>query len=340
MTPLFLDARTLHELLPPARLASSLREALAALAAGRAAHSPRHVMKISGGALGMMAGEGAGSVGAKLVCVLPANTSLGLNPHQGIVAIFDPLTGACLALGDASEITALRTVSMSLAATEALAREESSVLTVVGSGTQAALHARALLHTRPIEELRVVARSKEKAEALLETITLPSRLRVKLFTEIEKALPGTDILCLTTAAKDPYLLARDLPAGVHVNAVGACRPGARELELDQLGPRDELSVFVESLEAVKDESEELRAMLEDGFLPHEIGNVFAGRLPGRTSDREITLFKSVGIGLSDVAALSLAYHAHCARLMVAGPGEARESRKISRKLPAAAGMQR
>jgi len=308
--PLFLDETNLLRLLNPERLSQRMRESLAALAIGAATHSSRHVMGINGGAFGMMAGMSPAALGAKLVCVLPGNEARGLNPHQGIVALFDSETGACLAVGDAATITALRTAATSAAATEALSREESSVLTIVGSGLQAELHATRILRLRPIIELRIVARDPVKAKTLKEKLAASNpSLKIQLHAAIEAALPGTDILCLCTAAQFPYLTSAALHTGLHVNAVGACRPGHREIDLgsDASG----ISFFVESLSAAREEAEELKGTFADTKASIvEIGNVFAGRHHGRKHQREITFFKSVGIGLEDAEALRLAYDLH------------------------------
>jgi alanine dehydrogenase len=312
--PLFLDHLAIERLLTAEALLPALRASLIALVKGEASHSARHVLGIEGGALGMMAGASPSALGAKLVCVLPGNAARGLNPHQGIVALFDSQSGACLAIGDASAITALRTAALSAAATDALAnRKEASVLTITGAGLQAEMHARMMHHVRPLKELRIVARNLEAARALKKRLHahLPS-VTIFLHYELERALPGSDILCLCTSARYPYLQASQLPIGVHVNAVGACRPGSSEIDLDQSDAISSFpSLFVESLFAAKEEAEELKGAFKNPALPiTELGAVFSFNHPGRKSEQEITFFKSVGIGLADAEALRLAYDLH------------------------------
>ncbi|MGZ3657674.1 MAG: ornithine cyclodeaminase family protein [Bdellovibrionota bacterium] len=298
MNPVFFSAEDLERRLEPAALREALRIALASQSAGSGASSPRFVMPLQHGALGAMFGVSGGQIGGKLMCIRPENRSLGLNPHQGIAALFDPETGACLCLAEAERLTALRTAAVSAAATAALSRPESRILTVVGSGEQAYRHVQAILPLRSVDSLRIAARNEEAAKKLAARFGL----NAEIFVDPLKASRGADILCLCTSAQEPYLKLRDLSPGIHVNAVGACRPGAREIDLSE----GSASFFVDSIEAAREEAEELRSRFAKGMLPREIGAVFAGET-GRTSAAEITVFKSGGIGIEDTAALALAF---------------------------------
>lgn len=307
-TPLYLSAEALPPLLPLPALADELARAFRELARGAATHGPRHVLGVEGGALGAMLGAasggtlgaGAGLLGAKVVAVLPGNKARGLNPHQGLVLLLDPATGRPLALGDGAALTALRTAAASLLATRLLAREDARVLTVVGTGLQAELHVRAMREARQLREIRVVGRSEESARQLAEKVGGGA----KAFGDLKESLRGADLLCLCTSAKEPYLRSEDLPAGIHVNAIGACRPGAKEIEL---APSDgRLSFFVESEPAAREEAEELKP------IPalRTLGQLLLGEAPGRARAEQITFYKGVGIGLEDVCALDLACRRH------------------------------
>lgn len=302
--PLFLSATELHGLLSPlSALAGELARAFRELSRGAATHSARHVLGVEGGALGAMLGAGPGLLGAKVVAVLPGNKARGLNPHQGLVLLLDPETGLPLALGDGAAITALRTAAASLLATRLLAREDSRVLTVVGTGLQAELHVRAMREAREIREVRVVGRDEEKARELARKIG-----GAMVFRDVKEALPGTDILCLCTSASEPYLRSAQLPDGIHVNAIGACRPGVKEIELDPADAR--LTFFVESRQAAREEAEELAPAFAQRRDIAELGHLILGEAPGRAHARQITFYKGVGIGLEDLCALRLALRNH------------------------------
>jgi len=293
-------AADLERLLPLGELRARMREALRRHAEGGASSGPRHVQLLPRGAIGAMLGDDGRYLGGKMVCVLPGNAALGLNPHQGIAALFDRETGRPLCVADASTLTALRTAAVSAAATEALAREDASVLAIVGAGEQASRHAEALLDARRYREVRIAGRRREAALSLAER--LGDRTEVRVLASPREAAEGADVLCLCTSASDPYLRLLDLPEGIHVNAIGACRPGSREIDLDE----GEATIFVAARANAREEAEELRSRSRRGDVFPEIGAVLAGRA-GRRHARERTVFKSVGIAAEDVAALALAF---------------------------------
>jgi alanine dehydrogenase len=242
-----------------------------------------------------------GLVGAKVACVVPENAKRGLNPHQGIVALFDSETGEVRATFDASEITAFRTVAMSLAATDCLSRVDSETHSVFGTGTQAHLHALHLTAVRPIRRITIVGRDLEKAKRLVARLRdeLDSRIDLVATTEVARAARA-DIVSLCTASTNPYLGSDCLAPGSHVNAIGACRPTMREIDIRA---EDALSIYVDDLERCREEAAEIRQFftseLEQPLLA--IGSAFAGESP-RTSPNAKTLFKSVGVGLQDIVA--------------------------------------
>ncbi|MBI1860554.1 MAG: ornithine cyclodeaminase family protein [Deltaproteobacteria bacterium] len=293
-----LNSDTLEACLDHKGLRLVMREALVATARGLATSSPRFVEPIGNQrAMGAMMGASHSSLGAKVVAVFPNNRSLGLNPHQGLVLLMDHLTGQLRALVDGSTLTALRTAAVSAAATEALARPSAHHLAVIGTGRQSYEHIRSFLTFLPIERITVCGRSEDSARLLL------SRLRREFPTpdiattpDPQLAVRDADLVVTCTTSRVALLATSDLRPGTHLNAIGACRPGAQELRLIN---RPELKIFVDSYSACAAEAEELRG------APHvvgEIGAVMCGGIAGRRNDAEITFFKSVGLGIEDVAA--------------------------------------
>jgi alanine dehydrogenase len=304
--PIYFSGEMILQLLPIPDLAAELALAFVDLSKGKAKHSERQVISLEEGALGSMLGASKNYIGGKVVAVLPKNRERELNPHQGLVLLLDSSNGCPLAIANASEITALRTAAASYLATSLLSRKDSAVLTVVGTGLQAEFHIRAIRESRNIQEIRVIGRTRSTADSFVKQFQ-----EAKAFDSVREALQGTDILCLCTSAETPYLHTKELPQGIHVNAIGACRPGISEIEIN---PAEiPTSFYVESITAAREESEEIRTCFESGDTCFEIGRLLTGDAPGRISQQQITFYKGVGIGLEDVAALSLAFRNHQAR---------------------------
>ena len=278
------------------------------LSRGAAVNSPRLVLPLpERKAVGAMlaASPARGLLGAKVVTVFPENARRDRNPHQGVVVLFDAESGAARAVLDASEITALRTVALSVAATRALALENAASLAVFGTGLQAFLHALHLSRVRPVRTITLFGRSADRVELLARKLRpfLDSGIEVLTTTDAAKGAARADILALCTASPEPYLRQEDLRPGAHVNAIGACRPGMREIDLR---PREDVRVFVDDLERAREEAAELTAHFAEGassrsILP--IGAAFLGE--GRRNGRDVTILKSVGVGLQDLVAAEL-----------------------------------
>ena len=271
------------------------REALADLSAGRVVQPVRVVLPIARhqGFFAVMPAY-AGAMGAKLVTFYPGNQ--GIPTHHAVIVLFRAETGEPLAMMDGRLITEMRTAAASAVATQHLARADARVLAILGSGVQAQSHLEALRHVRPLTEVRVW--SPRNARAFAE------QHGVSAAATPEEAVRGADVVVVATSATTPVLHGRWLSPGTHVNAVGATRPNWRELD-DELvtGAR----VFVDSREAALKESGDVIAARD---VAAEIGEVVAGVQPGRRSAEEITLFKSVGVAVEDVAAAALVYDAH------------------------------
>ena len=238
----------------------------------------------------------------KEMVVTPGNPSRGLDPLQGLVVLHDGDDGRVLAVADAPQLTTLRTAATSALATLTFARPGARTVAVVGAGVQGRSHLQALRSILPEAELRLWGRSAEKAAALAREfgcVAAPS---------IEAAVRDADVVCTVTAAVDPILQAGWIAPGCHINAVGSSTPAACEIE-PALMARARL--FVDRRDAALAESGDVRRALAAGAITEsalvaELGDVLSGRASGRGSDTEITLYKSLGFGALDLAALALA----------------------------------
>jgi len=277
-----------------------IAEALAALSSGKVVQPVRAVLPVAPhrGFFAVMpayadGGAGAGGLGAKLVTFYPHN--VGIHTHHAVIVLFKAETGEPLAVMDGRLITEMRTAAASAVATQRLARVDASVLAILGSGVQAKSHLAALRHVRSFKEVRVW--SPRNAPAFAQ------RHGVKATATAEDAVRGADVVVVAASATTPILHGRWLSPGTHVNAIGATRPEWRELD-DDLVTR--ARVFVDSREAALRESGDVIAARREVT---EIGAVVAGTDPGRRSAEELTLFKSVGVAVEDVAAAALVLRA-------------------------------
>jgi ornithine cyclodeaminase/alanine dehydrogenase-like protein (mu-crystallin family) len=270
-----------------------VERALRALSAGEVAQPVRVMVPVAGqgGFLGSMPAYTGGQLGAKLVTFFPNNK--GIPTHHALVVLFKPETGEPLAVMDGRLITEMRTAAVSAAATNALARRDCTVLAILGSGVQAHSHLEALRRVRDFREVRVWSpRSARK---------FADQFGVRLARSAEDAVRGADMVLVATTSRTPVLQGEWLSPGMHVNAVGAPRPDWRELDDEVLR---KAKLYVEQREAACRESGDVIAA---GKIFAEIGEVFGGRKPGRESAEEITLFKSVGVAVEDLAAAELVY---------------------------------
>lgn len=290
---LILDEAAVRKFLHMPALIPAMERALRALSAGEAVQPMRVVMPIAehGGFLFSMPAYAGGQLGAKLVTFFPDNQ--GVATHHALVLLFRPATGEPLAVMDGRLITEMRTGAASAAATRALARPDASVLAILGSGVQARSHLEALRLVRPFGETRVW--SPRNAGAFAE------RFGVRLARSAEDAVRGADVVVVATTSRTPVLAGEWLSPGAHINAVGAPRPGWRELD-DAVLRRSKL--YVESREAASRESGDVIAA---GGIFAELGEVIGGAKPGRQSAEEITLYKSVGVAVEDIASAELVY---------------------------------
>jgi ornithine cyclodeaminase/alanine dehydrogenase-like protein (mu-crystallin family) len=300
--------------LTPEDCAEAMAEVLAARARGGALMPLRSAIRFEGAA-GFMATMPAWRGGAdpvfslKALCIMPGNPARGLDTHQGTVTLFDGTTGRPRAMLDASAVTAVRTAAVSAVATRVLAREDARVLAILGAGVQGRAHLNALVPVRGFEEVRVYSPSFEHARALADG-------RATVAASAEDAVRGADVVVLATSSSEPVIRHDWLAPGAHVNAIGASVPSARELDVETVAAG---ALFCDSRESLRAEAGEFRLALEQGAISGEdhvraeLGEVLAGMAPGRTGPEEVTVFRSLGLAVEDLAAAERAVEVARAR---------------------------
>ena len=327
MSLLFLNREDVTALLPMAECIEVVEAGLRTLARGGAVQPLRSAywMPDRHGLLGVMPGmlEGltAGEqpvAGIKVLTVVPDNYLHGEESHQGLVLLFEEERGHPLAILDASTITEIRTAAASAVATRALARQDAGDLAILGTGTQARSHLEAMRAVRSLRRVRVWSRNPESARRFAAREAERSGPEVEPVASAREAVAGADLICTVTAAKEPVLLGEWITPGAHINAVGACTAVTRELDAAAVS-RSRL--FTDRREsALAEAGDFLLARAEgavtDAHLLGELGEVLEGTLPGRRSDDEITLFKSLGIAVEDLASGRYVYR----KALAAGRG--------------------
>jgi ornithine cyclodeaminase/alanine dehydrogenase-like protein (mu-crystallin family) len=300
----FLDNAAVLELLDPDALIDAVAVAMADLSAGKASSPPRIAAHV--GTVGLLATMPAyspslGVLAAKLLTVYPDNAAAGHPVHQALIATFDPATGVLTALMDGDAITAWRTAAGSALSVRLLARADAAVLTVLGTGPQAHPHLRLVARVRAFREIRLAGRDPAKVAAVLDT--LPD-LDVRPCT-LDEALDGADVVCGATSTVEPIIRADRISDGVHIASVGYI-PHGREVDLN---------LYADALVAVEhrdtalapfpvgsnDLVEAVQAGSVDPTAVVELGELVAGTRPGRTDERQRTLYKSVGVAIQDAA---------------------------------------
>jgi ornithine cyclodeaminase/alanine dehydrogenase-like protein (mu-crystallin family) len=249
----------------------------------------------------------------KVVSIFPNNAEVGLPSLQGVILLTETNHGRHLATIEASGLTVMRTGAAAGVATEYLSKEDSSHLSILGCGAQARGQLKAMLEVRPIEKVLLWNRSKEKAMEFKEEIEnqIPDwKGTVEICNEANEAVSKADILVLCTKSQEPLFDSAFLQPGVHINAIGAYRPDMMEFGADTLGKVDQ--IWVDTLEGVQHESGEFIQAVNQSLwswdqINGEIAELAAGLKSGRTSPKEITLYKSVGISYMDTIAAAKVY---------------------------------
>ena len=306
---LILSEHEVGELLTMRECISVMEDALATLARGDVHNPLRQIVRAPGasGFLGLMPGYRGGPVpyyALKEICLFPGNPARGLDTHLGAVLLHSGETGELLAAINASAITAIRTAAVSAVATRLLARENAATLAILGAGVQARSHVEAIPVVRDIGAIRICSRSRAKAEALAALDP-----RAKVVESPEEAVRGADIIITATSSREPVIRRDWVADGAHINAVGSSVATTRELDSATVAAA---SLFVDRRESTVNESGDyLMALREgaisDGHIRAEIGDILIGKAEGRTSDDEITLFKSLGLAIEDLASAAFLF---------------------------------
>ena len=306
MSVLVLSEHDVRELLDMESCVAAMEDVLARLARGELTNPLRTLLSPGDGtAMGLMPSHSGGDepvYALKEIVVVGANSARGLDPHQGSVLLHDGTNGKLIAVLNASPITEIRTAAVSGAATKVLARPASRIVAILGSGVQGRSHVDATQTVLDDPIIRIWSRNGDHAEALaLETHSLVA-------ASIEEALAGADIVCTATSTSDPLVELEWLAPGTHINAAGAFPDGkSRELSTATVSAS---RFFVDRRESTLNEAGDYRvAAAEGGFGPEhiigELGELLNGTVEGRRSADELTVFKSMGIAVEDLAAAQL-----------------------------------
>lgn len=301
-----ISAKDVHELLDMQQCMERVRHAFALEASGKAVQPIRTKMDLPDGRglLGMMPGAIAdpAGFGIKVVSVFPENAAAGVGSHQGLVILFESTQGRPIAALEAGSITALRTAAASAVATDVLARKDATTLAVYGYGEQAHVHVEAILNIRPIARILLWGRNPHRAEAFAERHRKSAGCEVSVVQDPAEAAACADIICTTTASREPFFRGEWLKPGTHLNVVGASVPTVAEVDTETVLRSRVYADYVDSALAL---AGELRTALSSGAIERKhilgsIGEVILGRVAGRTADSEITLFRSLGMVVEDL----------------------------------------
>lgn len=307
MKVLFVNEAGVQRLLTMDVCVPLMRDALTALSRGDVVQPIRSLVRLPDGSgiLGLMPGYlgEPQSFGLKVVTVMPGNHGTPYDSHQGVVMLFGVKHGEPIAILDASSITAIRTAAASAAATDALARSDAGDLALIGSGAQARTHLVAMKAVRPIRRVRVWSRNRANAQRFAREESGMAGVTIEVAADAAEAVHGADLVCTTTSSKEPVLRGEWLSPGVHVNAVGSCFPLAREIDTEAVRRS---RFYTDCRESCLKEAGDFLIPLREGAIAEsqlrgEVGEVFLGKVPGRTSPSDITVYESLGIAIEDLA---------------------------------------
>lgn len=314
MRILVLNHDQITQLLPISRCIDVMAGALESLARGLV-HMPLRMAILPPDANGMMAlmpayqSGGRAAYGLKAICMFPNNVALGKDAHQGAVLLFSAVTGELRAVVNASAVTAIRTAAVSGLATKLLARKNACDLAIIGAGVQAREHLKAMATVRPLQRVRVADLVPERARHLAAEMAAYFPFAIEAAANAETAVRNADIIVTVTNSSKPVLQREWISDGAHINLVGACTPKAREADSATMAAA---KLYVDRRESTLNESGDYLLAAEEGavgpkHIRGEIGELLTGNAVGRTSDREITVFKSLGVAVEDLAAAEYLY---------------------------------
>ena len=308
MTISFYDAAQVEELLDYPGCIGAMRAAMAALSSGERPQPLRQIFPVGDGQMwGTMPGELAALsiFGAKLVSVFDDPERPGCTRHQGVVVVYNGKTGAVRCIADAEPVTRIRTGCASAAATDALARPDSDVLAVFGTGVQAEAHLRALPLVRTFREILLWGRSADKALAFAERMSAEIGQAVTPMSDARETAERADVICTVTSSREPVIFAEWVKPGTHINLVGSSYLGPVEVDNELVAKARYVADYRPGALAQGAELAAARdaGLVDDSHVIGEIGDVFAGRIQARENDQQITIYKSLGHVAQDLASV-------------------------------------
>ena len=295
-----LSRRVIEQLLDPQELLPELAEGFKALSSGQMHIPPRGQIVASNGVVLVMPAAMPGMpICSKLVSIFHENEKLKVPSHHAIITLLDWSTGAPLAILDGEYITGLRTAAASILSIKSLARPESKTVALIGGGVQSQFHLRMLGTLDGLERIRLASRNRVRTESLAAMDA-----RVHIADSVNEAVADADVVCLCTSSPDPVIQSNWLKPGVHITSIGY-RPPHGELPRDLI---EKSRLFVEAQTAFSAPpvgSAELQGLSAD--FGTELGEVLLKLKPGRTSEHETTIYKSIGLAMEDLVAANLVY---------------------------------
>jgi ornithine cyclodeaminase len=301
-----LNAAAVRELLPMDRCVDLMRNAMSLVATNQTIQPIRQGLfhPDRRGVMSMMPGYTAKPewLGIKVISVFPGNFGTGIGSHQGVVLLFETKTGSPAAILDGREITAIRTAAATAVATDMLARKEVKTLAIFGYGEQAHTHLEAVPVVRRFERVLVWGRDFDKAKAFCAEAAKHGTANVTAVATAEEAAVQADVLCTTTAAAEPFFKADWLRPGQHLNVVGSSVPTTSEIDVETVARCRLFVDFKDSALALAGDFRRAKeaGRVTDDHIVGSIGDVLTGKIQGRTSDQDITLFKSLGMVSEDL----------------------------------------
>jgi ornithine cyclodeaminase/alanine dehydrogenase-like protein (mu-crystallin family) len=311
MDILVINGKQVRDLLLMNECMEAMEGALMALRRGEALNPLRTVIGLPDqhGYLISMPSYVDQAMGVKVISVMPGNHGTQYDSHMGVVLLFEAEHGVPLALIEAGEVTAIRTAAVSGVATRLLARKDAGDLAILGSGVQARTHLEAMRVARQLRRVRVWSRNPEHAQSFAERESAAIGVEIEVAETVQAAVQGADLICTTTGAPDPILKGDWVLPGTHLNVVGASFPTARETDTTLMV---KARLFVDRRESTLAEAGDFlipkrEGALDDSHIRGELGEVLLGQASGRRSPDEITLFKSLGLAIEDLASAQVIY---------------------------------
>lgn len=311
MDILILNSADVRRLLPMDACIDAMAEAFMALRRGEALNPLRLVMMLPDqrSVLAVMPSYLKDSMAVKVISVMPGNHGTPYDSHNGAVLLFEAVHGQPLAMIEAGAITAIRTAAVSGLATRLLAREDAGDLAILGAGVQARTHLEAMRCVRKLRRIRVWTRNADHARAFAERESAKYGLSIEVMPSVQAAVADADLICTTTAAREPVLMGEWLTPGVHLNVVGASLRTTREVDTAAMVKS---RLYVDRRESTLNEAGDFlipksEGAVDDSHIQGELGEVLLKQVAGRQSADEITLFKSLGLAVEDLASAQLIY---------------------------------